>query len=216
MEHPTCLKCDLSIFCFYTKKFGIEPKQRHLKRNEMLHLADATFSNLYGIQRGALKTYEVDNAGNELIRGFYFKNEVYGYEAIYKGYYLFSAVALSETVLCEISYQNFLELLRSEPELLTRILYLMSQQLTVGSYLKFITAQQKLSSFLLDLSTRLSANGFYSNFMLPMSYQDMGNYLGLATETVARILSKFKQRKILSIEKKHMYFLDVNGPVPRS
>lgn len=209
MNKPTCPpfpQCSLALFCAYNRKIGVEPKKIHLKRKEILHHAGDTFTNLYAIQSGALKTHEMDNAGNELIRGLYLKDEVYGYEAIYKGHYLYSSIALTNTVMCEISYQHFLELIRSEPELLSRVLYLLSQQLTAGSYLKFVTAQQRLSAFLVDLSTRSSENKS-TYFSLPMSYQDIGNYLGLATETISRILSQFKNKKIISIENKQICFL---------
>ena len=202
-----CTQCSLAIFCSYNEQKGIKTKQLHLKRKEILHHAGDTFTTIYAIQRGGLKTHETDPAGNELIRGLYLKDEAYGYEAIYKGYYLYSSTALTETIICDISYQNFFALIRSEPDLLSRILYLMSQQLAAGPYLKFITAQQKLSAFLIDLSTRLSSNKSHSDFLLPMSYQDIGNYLGLATETISRILSQLKNGKIILIENKHIYFL---------
>lgn len=207
MNKPTCIQCSLAIFCSSNQEAGVEPKQRHIKRKEILHHANDTFKNIYAIQHGALKTHETDSAGNEIIRELYLNNEVYGYDAIYNGHYLYSSTALTDTVLCEIPYPNFLELIRSEPELLSRILYLMSQQLTAGACLKFIKAQQRLAAFLIDLSTRLSSNRSHPDFLLPMSYQDMGNYLGLATETISRILSQFKNSKIISIENKHIYFL---------
>lgn len=194
------------MFCSYNKKVGIEPTQRYLKRKEILHYADDTFTHIYAIRRGALKAHETDSAGYELIRGLYLKNEVYGYEAIYKGHYLYSSIALTETVICEISYQHFLKLIQSKPDLLSHILYLMSQQLAAGSYLKFIKAQQRLSAFLLDLAARLSINESNPYFLLPMSYQDIGSYLGLATETISRILSQLRNRKIILIENKHIYF----------
>lgn len=204
---PSCTPCSLALFCSYNKKAGVKLRHRHLKRKETLHSANDAFTNIYAIQHGALKTLDTDPAGNELIQGLYLKSEVYGYDAIYKGRHHFSSMALTETVVCEISYQNFIELIQSEPEILTRILYLMSQQLTIGSYLKFITAQQKLSAFLLDLSTRLSVDEFPLDFLLPMSYQDIGNYLGLATETISRLLSQLKNSQIISIKNKHIYFI---------
>lgn len=207
MNKPACIQCQLVLFCSYNKKPGIEPKQRYLKRKEILHRTHDTFTNLYTIQRGALKTHETDSAGNELIRELYLKNEVYGYGAIYKGHYLYSSTALTDTELCEIPYSHFLELIRSEPALLNRILYLISQQLAAGAYLKFIKAQQRVSAFLLDLSTRLSGNRSHPDFLLPLSYQDIGSYLGLATETISRILLQFKNNKMISIENKHIYFL---------
>lgn len=207
INNPTCTQCSLVMFCSYNKKPGIKHKQLYLKRKEILHHAGDPFTTIYAIQHGALKTHETDPDGNELIRGLYLKNEVYGYEAIYQGHHLYSSTALSDTVLCEILYQPFLELTQSEPNLLSRILYLLSQQLTAGSYVKFISAQQRLAAFLIDLSTRLSSNKSHPDFLLPMNYQGIGNYLGLASETISRILSQFKNTDIISIENKHIYFL---------
>ncbi len=206
-DAPSCTTCSLDFFCSYYKKTGLKPRRRHLKRKETLHLAHDLFTNIYAIERGALKTHETDPAGNELIRGFYLKNEVYGYDAIYKGNHPFTSTALTETVVCEISYPHFIDLIRAEPAILTRILYLMSQQLTMGSYLKYMTAQQKLSAFLLDLSMRLSTDESPSDFLLPMSYQDIGHYLVLATETISRILSQFKNKQMISIKNKQVYFI---------
>lgn len=206
---PDCSNCSLSLFCSYDKLKGVVLKHRHLKRREVLHFANDTFINLYAIQSGALKTHETDLMGNELIRELYVKNEVYGYEAIYKGYYPFSATALTDTIVCEMSYQHFLELIRTEPPLLQRTMYLISQRLNAGSYVKLITAQQRLSAFLIDLSTRLTLE-VPAHFLLPMSYQDIGHYIGLATETVSRVFSKLVKNNIISIENKHIYIHQLN------
>ncbi len=207
MTKPTCTQCSLAHFCFYNDKAGITPRKRHLKRNETLHHAHDAFTHLYAIEQGALKTHETDPAGHEVIRSLYFKDEVYGYEAIYTGHYVYSSTALTDTIVCEIPYPNFMELIRSEPELLSRILYLMSQQMASGSYLKWNTAQQKLSAFLLDLSKRLSTDIAHPEFLLPLSYQEIGHYLGLATETISRLLSGLKKNHIITISKKQVHIL---------
>lgn len=198
----SCQRCSFGIFCANNE--DIVRKKYQLKKKQVLHVAGDKFMCLYAIKRGALKTYEMDPMGNEIIHGLYLKNELYGYEAIHRGVYVFSAEALSDTEICEVSYPAFLALLHEKPHLLSRILYLMSQQLTFGAYLKSITAQQRIAAFLLDVWSRLSVETSTLGFLLPMTYQDMGCYLGLATETVSRILSQFKKNKIIAIDKKMM------------
>lgn len=207
MLTSSCIQCSFGAFCLNKAQINIIKKERRLKKNELLHTDNQPFDHLYAIQCGALKTYSIDPMGNELIHGIYLKNEIYGYDAIYKKHHLFSAEALSETVVCEISYSSFLELLQKKPELLHLILYRMSQQLTFGAYLKFITAPQRLAAFILDISTRLLTEQSQSRFLLPMTYQDIGNYLGLATETISRILSQFKKNRIITIERKYIHIL---------
>ena len=204
-----CQQCSFGEFCFGSEKSDIVTKHHHLKRNEILHVPGDVFKSFYAIQSGALKTFTTDAMSNETIHGLYLQKEVYGYDAIYTEHYVFSAEALSATVLCEIPYQSFLQLLQKKPNLLSRMLYLMSQQLTMSSYLQLVTAQQKVAAFLLDLRNRLSPHSEDASFLLPMAYQDIGDYLGLATETVSRTLSLFKKKGLIAIETKKMHLFEL-------
>ncbi len=210
LQKTQCQHCSFGTFCLNNETTEFAQKNKLLKKGEILHSANDKFRNLYAIKSGALKTYETDLMGNELIHGLYLKNEIYGYDAIYSGRYFFSAKALSDTLICEISYSEFLESLRCKPNFLPRILNLMSQQLTLGAYLKLVTAQQRVAAFLLDIYTRLFIEKSNSSFLLPMTYQDMGNYLGLATETISRTLSQFKKEKLIGIENKMIYFFELD------
>lgn len=205
----TCRQCAFGAFCFDAEKFDIVTQQHHLKRNEILHSLGDSFKSFYAIRSGALKAFTTDTMSHETIHGFYLQKEVYGYDAIYTERYVFSTQALSETVLCEIPYRSFLELLQQKPDLLSRMLYLMSQQLTMSSYLQFVTAQQKVAAFLLDLHNRLAVSSEDVSFLLPMAYKDMGDYLGLATETVSRTLSLFKKKELIGIDTKKIHLFDI-------
>ncbi|WED42392.1 helix-turn-helix domain-containing protein [Legionella cardiaca] len=214
-DHPTCENCTFSPFCNAEEKSSQWMSQinravkqhHHLKKHAFLHLPQNTFRNIYAIQHGNLKTYQVDANGNELIQGFYFTGEVIGFEAISTGHYRFSVVALSDTVVCEIPYDNFLELLQVNPSLQKQMLHLMSQQLNIGNYLFLVTAEQRLAAFLIDLSYRLHFSEMQLEFLLPMSRQDIGNYLRLTAETISRLLSHFKENKIIAIDHKKIKLL---------
>lgn len=204
-----CHQCSFEAFCFGAEKSDIVTKHHHLKRKEVLHLPGDIFKSFYAIQSGALKTFATDAMSHETIHGLYLQKEVYGYDAIYTERYVFSAEALSDTELCEIPYQAFLQLLQKKPNLLSRMLYLMSQQLTMSSYLQLVTAQQKIAAFLLDLRNRLSPHSEDASFLLPMAYQDIGDYLGLATETVSRMLSLFKKKGLIAIDTKKIHLFEL-------
>ncbi|RUR19417.1 cyclic nucleotide-binding domain-containing protein [Legionella sp. km535] len=214
-KQQACNYCTLSPFCS-AEKHSLDwinqnnhavKQHHHLKKNETLYLPQNMFRNLYAIQHGNLKTYQVDANGNELIQGFYFAGEVLGFEAIYSRHYLCSAVALSDTLVCEIPYDNFLELMQLNPSLQKHSLYIMSQQLNTGSYLCSITAEQRLAAFLIDIANRLNPSEMQLRFHLPMSRQDIGNYLRLTAETISRLLAQFKKNKIIAIDHKHIQFL---------
>lgn len=216
-ENPlsTCSSCGFSSFCHleqanpkwvYQINSAVK-KQLLLKKKQPLYVPQNTFHSLYAIKSGCLKTYEIDRDGNELINGFYFPGEILGFEAIARGSYLFSAAVLSEALVCEIPYTHFIELLNSNLSLQKQVLYLMSQKLTAGTYLNFVTAEQRLAAFLIDLSKRLFVSEQPLEFSLPMSRQDIGNYLRLTAETISRLFSQFKASKIISIEHRKVKFL---------
>lgn len=202
LDYSHCDHCSFSPFCLIEKGAPVK-RHLHLKRKESLLLPKNKFQNLYAVQHGALKTYRTEADGKELVRGFYFTGEILGYEAIYTGQYTFSAVALTDTIVCEIPYDKFVELAYSKPALQKHTLYLISKELSSGSYLASINAEQRIASFLLDLSIRLNPKKeIQPTFELPMIRQDIGNYLGLTPETVSRIISRFQKNNLISTQHK--------------
>jgi CRP/FNR family transcriptional regulator len=64
-------------------------------------------------------------------------------------------------------------------------------------------AEERLAAFLLSLSSRYKKRGLSpAEFYLPMSRQDIGNYLGLAIETVSRLFARLQEEGILTVDKK--------------
>lgn len=69
-------------------------------------------------------------------------------------------------------------------------------------------AEERLAAFLLNLSQRLQTRGFAANdFILRMSREEIGSFLGLKLETVSRTLSRFNQEGWIVVEHKHIQIL---------
>jgi CRP/FNR family transcriptional regulator len=65
------------------------------------------------------------------------------------------------------------------------------------------TADEKVATFLLSLSKRFKDRGFSATeFQLTMSRSDIANHLGLAVETVSRVMSRFQEEGLIAIEGK--------------
>lgn len=182
-------------------------RRLNLHRHQTLFEPNHPFQYLYVIEHGALKTYEIEADGKELVRGFYFSGEVIGYDAICSSRYHSTAVALCDTQVCEISYDKFLKMLQQKIELQKHVLYLLSLQLNMGSYLVSTSAERKLAAFLLDLASRLHASEMKLEFSLPMSRQDIGNYLRLTGETISRLCTKLQKNMIIAIERRKVNIL---------
>jgi CRP/FNR family transcriptional regulator len=71
------------------------------------------------------------------------------------------------------------------------------------------SAEERLATFLVSLSQRFRARGFSGNeFNLSMSRHDIGNYLGLAVETVSRMFSKLQDDGVLTVHRKNIHIHD--------
>jgi CRP/FNR family transcriptional regulator len=72
-----------------------------------------------------------------------------------------------------------------------------------------LNADQRVVSFLLDLSARLSALGFSSTSMLlRMTRADLGNFLALQLETVVRALYRLQGQGLIEVDRREIRILD--------
>jgi CRP/FNR family transcriptional regulator len=73
-------------------------------------------------------------------------------------------------------------------------------------------AEQRLATFLLNLSARSVRRGYSSSdFHLRMSREEMGSHLGLKLETVSRLFSQFHDAGLIEVDYRHVRILDVQG-----
>ncbi len=67
------------------------------------------------------------------------------------------------------------------------------------------SAEERLAAYLFSISMRYQRRGFSATeFYLSMSRNDIGNYLGLAVETVSRMFTRFQDDCLLTVERKHI------------
>ncbi len=73
-------------------------------------------------------------------------------------------------------------------------------------------AEERLAAFLVNLSQRLTARGFSaSEFVLRMTRDEIGSYLGMKLETVSRLFSRFQEDNLIEVHQKHVRILDIGG-----
>ena len=73
-------------------------------------------------------------------------------------------------------------------------------------------AEERVATFLLNLSERFSALGYSpSEFILRMTRDEIGSLLGIKLETVSRIFSKLQRNALIEIEGKHVHIISSEG-----
>jgi CRP-like cAMP-binding protein len=121
-----------------------------------------------------------------------------------------SAEAVSDVVLTCYSRRGIAQLGKEKPSVRERFLTLMSQRLHyMHDHLIMLgrqTATERVASFLVLLLERVGT-GEDQIVDVAMTRQDMADYLGLTIETVCRVLTKLKRRRIIDIPDLHSLVL---------
>jgi CRP/FNR family transcriptional regulator len=171
---------------------------------------------VYSIRFGTLKTEYCLEDGRQQVIGFHLPGEILGLDGIGDGHYQSEAIALEESEVCIIRYEAFEDLAQQIPALQKQFHRILSRELTQDQRhllsLGSLRAEERLATFLLNLSQRLAARGYLNNeFDLRMSRVEIGSYLGIQIETVSRMLSRFAESGLIQIKQRHIKLIDMNG-----
>lgn len=188
-------------------------RRRPLKRGEHLFRMGDHFQNVFAVRSGSIKTYTATEDGHEQITGFHLPGELVGLDAISDVKHPCGAKALETTSLCEIPFDQLEELGNKIRGLQHHLYRIMSKEIIKDENMLMLlgkmSAEERLATFLLGISTRFKQRGFSpTEFYLSMSRNDIGNYLGLAVETVSRLFTRFQEEELLSVERKHILIHD--------
>jgi len=193
----------------------IKERIRLPKGAALYHLGDKTEA-VYGIRSGSIKTQLEDASGQVQITGFLLPGEVLGMDGLIDDTHVSHAIALEDSEVCVIRVEEMDQLSLQLPALQLQFRRLMSKEIHRSHQLIMslgaLRSEQRLAAFLLNLSNRLSALGYSPyEFILRMSREEIGNYLGLTLETVSRLFSRFAREGLLHIHQREVRILDIQA-----
>ena len=218
----TCHACSLNVICIPQ---SLTPEEIDLvdskvqrgstvQRNKHVFEDGQQFTSLYAVRSGAIKAYSVDENGEEQVIGFYLPGELFGLDGIHNDAYVCSAKALETSAVCELPYTQVTELSAKIHNLQAHMYKTLSKEINTDQQFHRLlskkTAEERISTFLQNLSERYQRRKLSpTSFRLPMSRTDIGNYLGLAVETVSRVFTRLQQNGILKVDGKELQILDL-------
>ncbi|MDF1655554.1 MAG: cyclic nucleotide-binding domain-containing protein [Coxiellaceae bacterium] len=207
--HPICLPMGLTDQQMQTVSSLID-RSIKVERGEILYRAGDEFSALYAVQSGAFKCTQASSNGTEKLLTFHLPGELFGFDAIYDKHYVTTVVALDTSTVCKIPFEDLLKVAGELPALQKQMFCMMSGQMSRDSFSsRQATAMQSMTGFLTNLSSRYKRRGCSpTQFNLPMSREDIGNYLGLASETVSRLLTQLEKQQVITVRRRHITLLD--------
>ncbi|MGG4603308.1 fumarate/nitrate reduction transcriptional regulator Fnr [Paenalcaligenes sp. Me131] len=213
MLNEICLPLGMSNHDLQKLDELVKERIRLTKGSVLFHLDDEVDA-IYALRTGSIKTQLEDASGQVQITGFLLPGEIIGMDGLLNNRHVSHSIALEDSEVCVMPLNELDKLSLQLPILQQQLRRLMSKEInrahTLIMNLGALRSEQRLAAFLINLSQRLSTLGYSPyQFILRMSREEIGNFLGLTLETVSRLFSRFAREGLLRIQQREVMILDL-------
>ncbi len=216
-----CMTCSMRELCL---PVGLERDAMHqldklvstrqrLKKGEAIFRIGDPFAALYAIRLGSCKTTVLAEDGREQVAGYHMPGDLVGLDGIGHERHGCHAIALEDIEVCVMPFGHLENLAQRIPPLQKNLHRILSREIirdhNVMLLLGSMRAEERLAVFLLNLSHRYRDRGYSATeFILRMTREEIGSYLGLKLETVSRLFSRFQQEGLIQVQGRAIKLLD--------
>lgn len=221
LNRVSCDNCSLDNICLprglsqaeITNISNVVKARKTLQRGDFIYREGDSFNGILAIKSGSAKLVANDAHGNEHILNILLPGELLGFDGLSNEKHGCAAIALETMTFCMLPANSMDELFHNLPSL-TRELFRHTGEKMLEDKNQLVLskrpAEERLAYFLISLSTRLKRRGFSSSeFKLSLTRQEIGNHLGLALETVSRLLKKFQDDKLITVQNRFICIKDL-------
>ena len=166
-------------------------------RNAEIYGENEPAEYLYKVISGTVRTYKVLNDGRRQIGAFYLAGDIFGLEVGTE--HTFSAEAIVDCKILVIKRSTVVNLAARETDVARQLWAMTASELQrVQDHIMLLikTAQERVAGFLLEMAKRAPTG---NEIDLPMSRQDIADYLGLTIETVSRTLTQLENSQAIAV-----------------
>ena len=157
---------------------------------------------IFDVLEGVVRVYRIMSDGRRAIMGFVHPGDVLGVS--FQDRYLFTAEAVTKVKVRRFARGRFFAMINESPALRPQLFAILCDEMSAAQDQMLLlgrkTAEERVVSFLLAIH-RKSVPG--DEIDLPMSRQDMADYLGLTIETVSRMMTSLTRRGLIAAGARH-------------
>jgi len=188
-----------------------------VKKKQSIYEKDDSPTYVYFVKSGQVRSFKSYKDGRELSTGIFIEGNYFGYASIllndnYEDYA--EAVEQSEIVL--IPKDSFLELLWKKPAIASKFIKLLSVDLREKEEqllgFAYHSVRKRVANALISVAEKSGVNINEVNACtIDVTRDGLASIAGTANETVSRMLSDFKEEKLISKEKGKIYINSIKN-----
>ncbi|MVN21613.1 response regulator [Mucilaginibacter arboris] len=193
------------------KKLIAERKIRQVKKKQVIYYNGDAVSGIYLVLSGKIKTFVISEDGRELLTAIYCADEYFGIHALLLNSTNYeTAEALEDSTLCLLPKNLAEELLNKYPDVGRQFIKILSNNLREKEEQLLQLAYHSVRKRMAEVLLRLSAKNLSSAINLKASREDLAAMAGMASETVSRTLSDFKDEGLIDKKGSQIMILNLN------
>lgn len=183
------------------------------KRGTVLYHEGNRINGFYCIQSGIIKIYKTGIDGKEQIIRFARKGDLIGFRSIMsKETACTSAEIIEDSISCYIPGETLIDLVKSNGNFSLELMQLTCKELgEANSYITDIaqkTVRERLAEVLIHLDNEFGLDD-QQVLQINLTREELANIVGTATESVIRLLSEFKQDKLIELNGRKIKLLNI-------
>ncbi len=193
------------------KKIIHERKSRHFKKNQVIYYDGDKGNGLYLVISGKVKTIKLAEDGRELMTGIYSADDYLGVQAMLSNEtYSDTATALEDSSLCLIPKDQLDPVINLYPDVAREFIKLLANDIREKEEQLLQLAYNSVRKRMAEALLRLQRSQTEADDNFKIAREDLAAMAGMATETVSRTLSDFKDEGLIDKKGSTITILDLS------
>ncbi|NJJ37917.1 Crp/Fnr family transcriptional regulator [Paenibacillus apii] len=179
-----------------------------IRKHTIIQSPEIAGSGLYFVKEGALRLYIINEEGRQFTVGILGKGSTFGeVESFSLGTHGVYIETLEDTLLCSISSEQFEAFIADRPEIMKRVMRILSDNLNQkNSMLEKMalgTVKEKLLFLLMHLAEEFGIpEDGYARIDLPLTHQELSNMIGVTCESVTAAIHELGKENTIRSSRK--------------
>ena len=192
--------------------FDDNGKTINYSKGDVIYVEGQNSNNIYLITKGFVKCNKLDEQGKELTTALYKEDDLFGYTSFTENMpYQETAITIKNSVLVAISKNELKNVLKGNHLITLELIQLLTNDLTGVKdqllQMAYSSVKKRTAVTILKFAEKLNHK---QEDTIRISRNDLASVAGIATESIIRTLSSFKDMGIIEIEGRNIKILDIN------